>query len=74
MARALERTGRRFAGKAVVIVGDSVHDVACGRSIGARSVAVATGPTQRERLAAENPDALLQSFADTERSLEAILA
>jgi hypothetical protein len=38
-----------------------------------RSVAVATGPTSAERLASENPDALLQSFAETERSLEAIL-
>jgi phosphoglycolate phosphatase-like HAD superfamily hydrolase len=73
VARALERTGRRFEGKGIVIVGDSVHDVACGRSIGVRSVAVATGPTKHERLAAENPDALLQNFADTERSLEAIL-
>ena len=71
--RALAQTGRRFSGKAIVIVGDSVHDVACGRSIGVRSVAVATGPTKSERLAAENPDALLPSFADTERSLEAIL-
>jgi phosphoglycolate phosphatase len=58
---------------AVARAGDSVHDVACGRSIGVRSVAVATGPTKHERLAAENPDALLQNFADTERSLEAIL-
>jgi phosphoglycolate phosphatase len=70
--RAFAQTGRRFAGKAIVIVGDSVHDVACGRSIGVRSVAVATGPTRPERLAAENPDVLLTSLADTERSLEAI--
>ena len=34
-----------FNGKSIVIVGDSVHDVACGRSLGVRSVAVATGPT-----------------------------
>ncbi|MEO8431650.1 MAG: HAD family hydrolase [Acidobacteriota bacterium] len=72
--RARERTGLRFSGKSVVIIGDSVHDVACGRSIGVRSIAVATGPTRPERLAAEKPDALFESFADVERAAEAILA
>jgi phosphoglycolate phosphatase-like HAD superfamily hydrolase len=73
VARALAHTGRRFEGKSVVIVGDSVHDVACGRSIGVRSVGVATGITSTERLAAENADVVLESFADTERALAAIL-
>lgn len=71
--RALERTGRRFEGKAIVVVGDSVHDVSCGRALGVRSVAVATGPTSAERLAAERPDALLPSFEDLSLSLGAIL-
>jgi phosphoglycolate phosphatase len=71
--RAREHTGQVFRGKSVVVVGDSVHDVACGRSLGVRSVAVATGITSPERLAAERPDALMTDFADTERSLEAIL-
>ena len=31
VARALSHTGRRFEGKSVVVVGDSVHDVRCGR-------------------------------------------
>ncbi len=71
--RALAHTGRRFAGKSIVIVGDSVHDVACGRDLGVRSVGVATGLTSLDRLAAEKPDALLADFADTERALGAIL-
>ena len=71
--RALARTGRRFDGKSVVIVGDSVHDVACGRDMGVRAVAVATGITSLERLGAEKPDALFADFSDTERALEAIL-
>src|SRR5262249_51663381 len=71
--RARERTGRSFAGKSVVIVGDSIHDVACGRSLGVRAVAVATGVTSPDRLAAERPDALMTDFADTERAVEAIL-
>ncbi len=71
--RAFAHSGRRFSGKSVVIVGDSVHDVACGRSLGVRAVAVATGITSLERLGAEEPDALFESFAETERALEAIL-
>jgi len=73
VSRAEDRTGRRFEGKSVVIVGDSVHDVACGRSLGVRSVAVATGPTRRERLEAEGPDALFDNFADVGLAMEAIL-
>ncbi len=71
--RALAHTGRRFTGKSVVIVGDSVHDVACGRALGVRSVGVATGVTSLERLASESPDALLADFSETDRAVEAIL-
>jgi phosphoglycolate phosphatase-like HAD superfamily hydrolase len=71
--RALAHTGRRFEGKSVVVVGDSVHDVACGRSIGVRSVGVATGITSTARLAAENADVVLESFADTDQAMAAIL-
>jgi len=72
--RAVRQTGRAFSGKSVVIVGDSVHDVLCGRSLGVRAVAVATGPTSPDRLAATQPDALLENFSDVERGLEAILS
>lgn len=71
--RAFTQSGRRFEGKSVVIVGDSIHDVACGRSLGVRAVAVATGITSAERLAAERPDAIFDTFADTERAFSAIV-
>ena len=71
--RAHAHCGHRFRGKQVVIVGDSVHDVMCGRSLDVRSVAVATGPTPYERLAERRPDALLESFADVDAAMEAIL-
>lgn len=73
MSRAREHTGREFAGSSVVIVGDSIHDVACGRPLGARSIAVATGPTPAEKLATERPDALFADFSDVEAAAEAIL-
>lgn len=72
--RARHSTGRAFAGKSVVIVGDSVHDIACGRSLGVRAVAVATGPTSRERLVAEKPDAFFDDFSDVDAAFEAILS
>jgi phosphoglycolate phosphatase-like HAD superfamily hydrolase len=73
IARARESTGREFSGESVVIVGDSVHDVLCGRSLGARAIAVATGPTPADKLAAERPQALFSNFADVDRAAEAIL-
>ncbi len=74
VSRARERTGREFDGKEVVIVGDSIHDVACGRKLNVKSVAVASGLTSSERLAREAPDHLFDDFSDTERVAGAILA
>jgi phosphoglycolate phosphatase-like HAD superfamily hydrolase len=72
--RAQQHSGRRFAGKEIVIVGDAVADVRCGRDLGVRAVAVASGRTGVETLAAENPDVTLPSLVDTEAALAAILA
>ena len=71
--RARSLTGHLFEGKRVVIVGDSIHDVRCGRSLGVRAVAVATGHTKPDVLHAEEPDALLPDCSDLECALRAIL-
>jgi phosphoglycolate phosphatase-like HAD superfamily hydrolase len=71
--RAHAATGIRFEGKSIVVVGDSIHDVRCGRSLGVRAVAVASGKTTLDTLAAESPDALVPDFGDTDASLRAIL-
>lgn len=73
LARAHVATGIPFRGPDTVIVGDSVHDVLCGRAIGVRAVAVATGKTPPERLAAAGADAVLPDFGDTLAGLGAIL-
>jgi phosphoglycolate phosphatase len=73
VARARDATGHRFLGKSIVIVGDSVHDVRCGASLGVRAVAVATGITSREALAAERPDALLDDCSNLEGALAVVL-
>jgi phosphoglycolate phosphatase-like HAD superfamily hydrolase len=72
--RAAARQRRSFRGKEVVVVGDAIADVHCGRGLGVRSVAVASGRTSVERLAAENPDVVLPSMADVHAALDAILA
>jgi phosphoglycolate phosphatase-like HAD superfamily hydrolase len=73
VARALAATGAAFSGGEIVIVGDSIHDVLCGRHLGVRAVAVATGKTTQEALRAVEPHALLASFADREQAICAIL-
>jgi phosphoglycolate phosphatase len=73
MARAREATGAAFAGREIVIVGDSIHDVLCGRHLGVRAVAVATGRTTPDALRAVAPHALLASFADRDAAVSAIV-
>ena len=73
LARAREATGIAFDGADAVIVGDSVHDVRCGRGVGVRAVAVATGKTPPAVLEEAGPDALLRDFSDTAAALRAIL-
>ncbi len=52
LARAEAVTGHRFQPSEVLIVGDSPADVACARAHGIPALAVATGRTPGERLAA----------------------
>lgn len=61
--------GRRLLGEdlqpeEVLVVGDTPHDVACGRAIGARVLAVATGGAKFEDLAATQPDWLVRDLTE----------
>lgn len=62
-SRALALCGDGFPGLRTVVVGDAEADIRCARAGGARAVAVCTGWTAREELAALAPDALLDSLA-----------
>ena len=72
--RAAALTGRPFAGTDVVILGDTPDDVACGQSIGARSVAVATGFYDLSALRASGASYVFETLVDTASVLDAIFA
>jgi phosphoglycolate phosphatase-like HAD superfamily hydrolase len=48
----------------VIVIGDTVHDIDCGRSIEARCVAVPTGHTTAEALRAGEPDVMVDTLED----------
>ncbi len=55
--------GQHFDGE-IIVIGDTPHDVTCGRSIGARCVAVPTGHTTADELRQTNPDVLVNTLED----------
>lgn len=64
--RAYDHTGRAFNGKNVVIIGDTRHDILCGRDIDVFAVAVSTGHYSSEDLHLHGPDALLEDLSNAE--------
>lgn len=74
LAEAARLSGVRFSGKQVVIVGDTPADIACGRAVNGRSIAVATGWISAEELAQGQPDYLFNDLTNTQAVLSAIFA
>jgi len=58
-ALAARQAERDLDSERVFVIGDTVHDVTAAEAIGARAVAVATGPAAREELEAAHPWLLL---------------
>jgi phosphoglycolate phosphatase-like HAD superfamily hydrolase len=71
--RAKEVLGREFRGKDVVIIGDTPADIDCGRGLGVKSIAVATGPYSCQELCIHQPDFCFPDLTDTEAIISAIL-
>jgi phosphoglycolate phosphatase-like HAD superfamily hydrolase len=70
--RAREHLGLEVAGNAMVIIGDTPADIQCGRPIGARAIAVATGQYSVGALTEHGPDAVFSDLSDTAAVLAAI--
>jgi phosphoglycolate phosphatase-like HAD superfamily hydrolase len=74
MERVKAITDQRFAGAAVVVIGDTTLDVMTGQSAGARTLAVTTGGDDRATLEAAHPDVIFDNLTDTQAVLAAIFA
>jgi phosphoglycolate phosphatase len=70
--RASAHLGRPVTGDACVIIGDTPSDVACGRGIGARAIAVATGHYDVTALVACEPHTVFADLTDTDAVVRAI--
>jgi phosphoglycolate phosphatase len=66
LARAIAHAGFDFLPGQIDVIGDTGHDIACGKALGARTVAVATGSWSRERLAEGEPDFLFDDLANVD--------
>ena len=71
--RASETLGLEIAGERIVVIGDTPADIECGRSLGARSIGVATGHYTVEQLEEHNPYAAFPSLGDTAKLLDTIV-
>lgn len=62
--RAAEVHGDPFPPERIFVIGDTPKDIACGRVIGAKTVAVATGSYPAAELRQHHPDFLFEDFSD----------
>jgi phosphoglycolate phosphatase-like HAD superfamily hydrolase len=69
----LEQHGEEFALENIFVIGDTPRDIECGKAIGARTVAIATGNYSRADLEAHHPDFLFEDLSDTEQVIAILL-
>lgn len=72
--RMCDAFGVTLAGRDVVVIGDTPADIDCGRALGARAIAVATGRYSTEELKEHEPFAVFEDLSDTDAVLAAIQA
>ncbi|MDB6092945.1 MAG: gph 2 [Verrucomicrobia bacterium] len=65
LRRAKEKHGIDFAPGNIFVIGDTPHDIACGKVIGAKTIAVATGKYSVEELRAHHPTMVFADLSDT---------
>jgi phosphoglycolate phosphatase-like HAD superfamily hydrolase len=72
--RAREQLGVDVSGADVIVIGDTPADIHCGRGVGARAIAVATGHYSLDELRAHGPAALFADLSATAEVVRAIVA
>lgn len=69
LRRAVDHHGVEFPSDNVWIIGDTPHDIACGKVIGARTLAVGTGGASLEALRSHAPTAVVKDLSATSELL-----
>ncbi len=64
---------RELDPKHAVIIGDTIHDIACARAHGLRALAVATGHQPADILMGARPDLVMADLSNTQETLEWLL-
>jgi phosphoglycolate phosphatase-like HAD superfamily hydrolase len=65
LSRANALVGAELGFDSVVVIGDTEHDILCGKAVGALTVGVCTGYVSRKSLEDQSPDVLLDDFSDS---------
>jgi phosphoglycolate phosphatase len=73
-ARATALLGSELPGAQIVIIGDTPHDLTCGRDIGARAIGVETGRFSAAQLQEHAPLAVFADLQDTAAVVATILS
>jgi phosphoglycolate phosphatase len=63
--KGLEAAGRTGESGVVIVIGDTPRDVSAGKAIGARTLAVASGPYSRTELQKSEPDLAVDDLCDS---------
>ena len=71
-ARAKEKHDREFSASEIDVIGDTPRDIACGKALGARTIAVATGTWSRDQLSQYHPDFLIDDLSNVERIIHTL--
>ena len=71
-ARAQEKHGHEFDAAQIDVIGDTGHDIACGKVFGARTIAVATGTLSRQKLSAFETDFLFDDLSNVDEIIRTL--
>ncbi len=72
LKRAEHCCGITFNSKNIIMIGDSPHDVECGKPYGVTCIAVATGHSSEDELKSYKPDYTFKDLYDYEKVLQII--
>jgi phosphoglycolate phosphatase-like HAD superfamily hydrolase len=71
-ARAREKHGQEFAASQIDVIGDTPRDIGCGKAIGARTIAIATGTWPRAELSTHRPDFLFDDLSNVDEVMRTL--